>query len=87
MRTYVIYDRETGDLMHVALSPGPLDLDDDLVEELVATGRIERAAFAEVHPTRLPLTAVIGDPASLRLPEVESAPQSPAPPAPMRFAV
>jgi hypothetical protein len=84
MRTYVIYDRETGDLMHVALSPGPLDLDDDLVEELVATGRLERAAFAEVHPSRLPLTAVIGNPASLRHPEP---PADLGEPAPMRFAV
>lgn len=87
MRTYVIYDRETGDLLHVAVSPGPLDIDDDLIEHLVATGKLERAAFAEVHPSRLPLNAVIGDPTPLRSPEPERPSSDLSVRAPIRFAV
>ena len=87
MRTYLIYDRETGDLIHLAVSPGPLDLDDDLIEDLVATGKLERAAFVEVHPSHLPLGAVTGDPASLRLPQQAQPAGDLADRAPMRFAV
>lgn len=87
MRTYVIYDRETGDPMHLAVSPGPLDLDDDLIEDLVATGKLARAAFVEVHPSRLPLRAVTGETASLRLPEQVRPSGELAGDAPMRRAV
>jgi|GEM_PF-5231315 len=68
MRTYVIYDRETGDVMHTLVSPGPLTMSDELIELLVASGGLERAAFVEVHPSRLPLRTVTGDTASLSQP-------------------
>lgn len=70
MHNYLIYDCETGDVLHTVAAAGPLDVDDDVIEELIASGKLGRAAFAEVHPSRLPVPAVVGDPAMLRSPDI-----------------
>lgn len=66
MPMYVIYDRETGDVIHTHLSRGPIDLGEDIIEELVASERIGRAAFAEVDSDVPADESVNRNPASIR---------------------
>ncbi len=88
MHTYIIYDRETGDVLHTVLSPGPIELSEEIITELGESGRLARTAFTEVHPSHLPLPVVLGDLAILRKARPVAGPDPSRPaPAPVRFAV
>ncbi len=67
MRKYVIYDRETGDVLATHVSPGPMELADEVIEELVASGRLERAAFTEVDPGTVPMPKIVRPIATLAM--------------------
>jgi len=66
MPMYVIYDRETGDVIHTHLSRGPMDLDEDVIEDLIASERLDRAAFVAAAPDALRDSAAFGRTVAIR---------------------
>ncbi len=76
MNIYAIYDRFTGEVLHLAVCPGPFQASEDFIEALVDTGNLDRVAFAKVDGrSGIPRVVNIHDPSPAAAPEPPTVPQ------------